>query len=518
MKIQKCKISGAEFEISDWEVEFLRKISPEGFPLPLPELCPDERMRLRTMQRNEDKLHRTQGLISIYSDDTYKLLSHEQWWDGSWDAGDFGRDLDFGRGFFEQFRELDLAVPRVALIQVGNENCPYSTGTAYCRNCHLIDCSENCEDCMYGKLLQDCRDVMDSDYAYECELCYECFSVEKCYNCKYLSYSQNCSDCLFSENLRGCRNCFLCTNLNNKEYYFMNKPVSKEFYQQVVADCQVEKAMEILERMRAERIHKYANIVNCEGCSGDFLSGCKNCLDCFDVNDSEDCRYVQVGVQVRDLLDCSNMYLKPELSYQVLGTIGTYNVHFSLFIFHSQDVWYSQFCYDSSNLFGCVGLRNKQYCIFNKQYSQAEYEELVPRIMARMVETGEWGQFFPAWMSPFPYNDTVAGRYLPLAREEAVGRGYRWIEPDGSEKVLQILERERQFLEKMKLPLPTLTPQERAQRRIAMRGGMRLYDRVCAKSGEKLLSPYPPESGVVVYGEKSYLEEVGLCGRVGPWE
>ena len=63
MKIQKCKISGAEFEISDWEVEFLRKISPEGFPLPLPELCPDERMRLRTMQRNEDKLHRTQGLI-----------------------------------------------------------------------------------------------------------------------------------------------------------------------------------------------------------------------------------------------------------------------------------------------------------------------------------------------------------------------------------------------------------------------------------------------------------------------
>ncbi|MDP2669631.1 MAG: hypothetical protein Q8O99_01100 [bacterium] len=38
-------------------------------------------------------------------------------------------------------------------------------------------------------------------------------------------------------------------------------------------------------------------------------------------------------------------------------------------------------------MFGCSNLRNKQYCIFNKQYTQEEYEQLVPKIITHMQET-----------------------------------------------------------------------------------------------------------------------------------
>jgi hypothetical protein len=55
----------------------------------------------------------------------------------------------------------------------------------------------------------------------------------------------------------------------------------------------------------------------------------------------------------------------------------------------------------SSNLFGCIGLRGKEYCILNKQYTKEEYETLVPKIIEKMKADGEWGEFFHQRISPF---------------------------------------------------------------------------------------------------------------------
>ena len=35
-----------------------------------------------------------------------------------------------------------------------------------------------------------------------------------------------------------------------------------------------------------------------------------------------------------------------------------------------------------------------------------------------MKKRGEYGEFFPASMSPFGYNETVAHEYFPLSKEE----------------------------------------------------------------------------------------------------
>jgi hypothetical protein len=37
-----------------------------------------------------------------------------------------------------------------------------------------------------------------------------------------------------------------------------------------------------------------------------------------------------------------------------------------------------------------VGLRGKEYCILNKQYTKEEYEALVPKIIEKMKADGEW--------------------------------------------------------------------------------------------------------------------------------
>lgn len=553
-----CVQCRTNFEISEDEKEFLAKISPviagKKFDIPYPHQCPDCRLANRTMHRNEQFMYTNKSalsgapLVSLYSPDTewgkkYTIYSHEEWWSDQWDPMKFGRDFDFSRPFFDQFYELSLTIPKVNLIQVANENSQYTTGTGYCKNCYLINCSENSEDCCYGKLLQDCVDIMDSSYAYNCELLYQCFYVTKCYNCVYVYNSQNSSDSWFCDNIKGCTNCFLSSNLTNKEYYFMNQPFKKEEYEakvkQVLSSPEnIQKALEIFAGIRQKRIYKYANIINSENSDGDFLTNCKNCHDCYDVNDSEDCKYVTVGVHVKDLMDCSNMYLKPELCYQVLGTIETYNVIFSIYVFHSSDVMYSEFCYNSKNLFGCSGLRNKQYCIFNKQYTKEEYEVLVPKIIEHMQQDGTWGRFFPSTHSAFGYNETVAQEYLPLTKEEATAKGYRWKEPDHRDYLPQtyvvpamiqdvqddiltnilacedcrrnykIVPVELAKLRKLGLPIPHKCPDCRHMERMTLRQPRKLYERKCMHCGAEVKSPFGPQSPEIIYCDKCYLEAV----------
>lgn len=555
---QSCTSCQKEFEVSESERQFLDKLAPtiagKKFPLPIPDLCPDCRLQIRTAHRNEQYLYHHKSaksgksIVTLYAPDTeygkdFKIYEHDEWWKDDWDAASYGRDFDFTRPFFEQFHELLKEVPRVNLMQVNNENSPYTTGTGYCKNCHLINCSENDEDCYYGKLLQGCRDTMDSDYVYDSELCYDCFYVRKCYNCIGVSYSQNCMDCCFSENLKGCRNCFLCTNLSNKEFYFMNQPMSKEQYEEGVkkflgSHTNWLKAKELFATERAKRIYKFANVLNCENSTGDFLMNCKNCADCFDVNDSEDCKFVTVGVNVKDLLDCSNMYLKPQLCYQTLGTIEVYHCLFCIYVFHSQELMYSQFCFNSNNLFGCVGLRRKQYCILNKQYTKEQYEELVPRIIQHMQKTGEFAKYFPPALSPFGYNESVSQEYFPLTREEALAKGFFWKEKDPKEyqpqtyvvpdnihdvpesilrellacelcgKNYQIIAQELRRLKDMQLPIPRNCPDCRHIERMKLRQPRKLWERACDKCGAEMKSVFGPENKEKVYCEKCYSGEV----------
>ena len=96
-----------------------------------------------------------------------------------------------------------------------------------------------------------------------------------------------------------------------------------------------------------------------------------------------------------------------------------YHVMFT-FMALGTEILYSMYCAQNvSHLFGCVGLRNKQYCVLNKQYTKDEYEKLVAKIIEQMQQRGEWGQFFHPALSPFGYNETVAQEYYPSTFEQA---------------------------------------------------------------------------------------------------
>ncbi len=137
-----------------------------------------------------------------------------------------------------------------------------------------------------------------------------------------------------------------------------------------------------------------------------------------------------------------------ELCYET-STVGinAYNIKFSI------DTWpevrnleYCDTCRSGVNdLFGCISVQKKQYCILNKQYSKEEYKSLVDKIRLQMNENPyiddkeriyKYGDFFPIEITPFAYNETMAHDYFPLNKSEAVSEGYLW--KDSVEKSISI--------------------------------------------------------------------------------
>ncbi len=555
---RKCITCASTFTIHPDEEAFVQRMvfefGDKKITPPLPVQCPDCRLQIRASHRNEQYMYKVRSafsgkdIVSLYHETptwgaSYQIYAQDEWRSDAWDPMSYARDFDATRPFFDQFAALQKDLPRMALISIGNENSGFSTGTAYCKNCYLINSSEYCEDCYYGKLLQKCSDSMDCSYLYNSQLCYECFSVYDSYNCQFVSFSTNSRDCFFSSNLTGCNNCCLCTNLNHKEYHFMNEPLSKDEYERRLKEFRGSferngQMKQLRGKLMHKMIRKYANIVNSEGCTGDYIENSRNCVDCYDVNESQDCRYVTVGVNVKDNYDCSNMYLKPELCYQTLGTIEVYGSAYCLFVFHSQRLLYCDYCFNCSDCFGCSGLTRKKFCIFNKQYSKEEYEELVPKIIAQMIKAGEWGLYFPGKYSPFGYNESLAQEYFPLTEAEAKEKGFHWRAKDARDykpqtctladhidqttdavtqeilacatcgKNYRVIPQELALYRRQILPLPRHCPDCRHRERMMLRNPRKLWARKCSKCGKELQSTYAPERPEVIACEECYLKEV----------
>ncbi|EKD79166.1 MAG: hypothetical protein ACD_41C00146G0001, partial [uncultured bacterium] len=103
-----------------------------------------------------------------------------------------------------------------------------------------------------------------------------------------------------------------------------------------------------------------------------------------------------------------------------------YNMQFVNMCRTSPDTQYSDTCHNAKNLFGCVGLRNKQWHIFNRPYSEADYRQLRQTIIEYMTQAGEYGEFFPAQYSLFGYNETLANDFFPLTQPQVMARHWLW--------------------------------------------------------------------------------------------
>lgn len=565
-----CTKCAQEFQITGEDQIFYDQIS-----VPPPKTCPKCRLQRRLLERNTRNLYYRkcdftgEKIISQYHEGVpFPVYKPDIWWSDKWDAMDYGMDFDFSRPFFDQFRELKNSVPHQGLYVISGtmENSDYTNCTGYLKNCYLIFESDYNEDSYYSNLLKNCKDVMDCSVCYGSELCYECIDCMDCYNTHYSQDCQNCHDSFFLKDCSGCSDCIGCINQRNKKYMIFNKQYTKEQYEKIKAEMAlgsargVQEARKKAEEFFAAQIRKPLHQENNQNCFGDHLYNSKNSFFCFDSKDLEDCKYcVKVSLGIKSSMDYNSWGDKAELIYQTASCgDNIYNLKFcTTCTTNLSDCQYSDQCTKSSHLFGCVGLKNKKYCILNKQYTREQYESLLPRIIDHMKETGEYGEFFPADICPFGYNETIAMTYFPFTKEQAIKQGFKWTDkpvfsryrgpvtevPDSAEdlkeditkfilacsargdnnkicqKNYKIIAREFAFYKKLQIPAPKKCPDCRYESRMKKRPPLNIWKRKCAKCNEEIRTTYSPDPAsagprygggrsLTVYCEKCYLKEV----------
>lgn len=580
METRSCQNCKKDFIIEPDDFGFYEKMK-----VPAPTFCPECRLIRRLAWRNERGLHsRECGLcgkkiVSIYNKDFQNVVYCDRcWWSDKWEALDYGVDYDFSKPFLQQLFELFRRVPAPNLFAFGTTmiNSPYCNMANDMKNCYLTHDGTFAENVSYSSGVFDVKDTQDVMRIRKCELCYECVT---CLNCYQTFFSKDCTDCVnvyFSEGLRGCNNCFGCVNLSNKNYHIFNEPYTKQEYEA---------------KLKSFGLYSYKNITSLKekisdfwrkfpkkyywgmqnlNVTGDYILHSKNAKMCFwaaNVEDSKFCSFVSNG-PIKTTYDFTHYGDNIELVYECLQAgDGLYNCKFGWGNWqHTKNADYSITVPGSSDIFGCIGLKKKKYCILNKQYTKEEYEELIPKITKHMNDIPyidkkgneyRYGEFFPIELSPFGYNETTAQDFFYIDEKEALVNGYNWTSrekrnygitknhkdlPDSIIDVpdsilnevigcehkgeckencmaaFKILPEDLKFYRRIGMPLPRLCPNCRHYRRLRLRNLLKLWHRSCmcdkkhthheGRCEAEFETSYAPDRPEIVYCEKCYQQEV----------
>ena len=568
---QNCKI---KFTIEPEDFEFYKKID-----VPEPTWCSECRMKRGLYFKNESGLYKRKcdfsgkEIFSIFrSDSPFKVYSQDNWYSDKWDALEYGRDYDFNRPFFDQIRELMLEVPWFSNAARGLVNSDYSMQSSFLKNCYFVFVAGNSEDCAYCNSISYSNGCYDSYLLEKSELCYQGFMLINCYKTFFSSHCDDCQEVIFSHNCVGCSNCFGCVNLRHKKYHIFNKPYTKEEYHKKLKEFDIgsfknieqlnKKARDFWLNYPVKFMHGRKNV----NVTGENIYNSKDVRESYMVKEGENLKNCYLTWY--NVKDCYDYYAWGENSSLICelvsGGDGMNKVKFCWDCYpQCREIEYCMTCQSSSNLFACVGLRHKKYCILNKQYSKKEYNELVSKIKKHMNDMPytdkqgrvyKHGEFFPIDFSPFGYNETVAHEYFPLTKEQALNKGYIWYDKPKSEykatvtakqlpdhikdvdnnilkeviecsskncfgsSVFRIIPQELKFYQKHNLPLPRFCPECRHQKRIKKRNPMKLHHRQCmnpsvdgsrSRCKTEFETTYASDRKEIVYCEKCYNKEVG---------
>ncbi len=253
--------------------------------------------------------------------------------------------------------------------------------------------------------------------------------VTNSHNIFYSKYITQSSNIWFSTNLIGCQECIICNELQNQSYCFQNKQYTKEEYF-------IKKNELLQDKLKFDEIYKSIS----ENRPISYLS--ENAAWTFNIKDLnvENAYWTNHLSEGRNVAfswwgnGCTHFYDSVDVgidSHDFYGVCGagenTDNIYCSIYMDRSSHIFYSWFMGDCSFCLGCIGLKNKSYCILNKQYSKEEWYKKVEEIFSQMEIEGTLWDFFPGKINPYYFNDTLA--YLidnSFTKEEVESSGYVW--------------------------------------------------------------------------------------------
>lgn len=421
------------------------------------------------------------SIITVYPDEwSGPVVSHDEWFSESFRPSEvlYRPDLPF----MTQFGELQKISPVVSLLSSRQDNAEYCHDCEGLKDCYMVFDSLNCRDVLYSARIYDSTDCIDSYWIMKSELIYDSVYLFSCFNCRFSFHCHDCSDSAFLFDCRNCQHCFMCSGLRNQRYCLFNKPVGQSEYEtfiQSISNIDYHQLIELkakFREMQRSALWPPAFNENVEACHGNYLKNCKDCVNVFESFDLRDCSnsfQCAMGSDIHNSFMCND---RVELCRNSVATgIQSYNTFACAFTWHCHDMEYCYLCIDCSNCFGCWGLKNKQYCILNRQYSPQAYTELVSKLKNELSAF----EFFPDELNPFRYDDTIAADFfapneIDLFEKERLASQTLVLTDAAIRtcpitlKEFRLTDREVNFYHEHGLPKPVVAPRVRYLQKIQM--------------------------------------------------
>jgi hypothetical protein len=505
--------------------------------MPLPENCFYCRARQRLafwpfgrFRKGKSDLSGT-PLITIYPEKSrFPIYHSSEWYSDKWEP--FSMEYDPNRPFMDQFKELQEKIPRPHQYGKNNTDCDWSEDVWESKRCYLSRAIISAEDISYCYRTFFVKDTVDSAYCFKGDRYYDstyCFASSK------LFYSFDTRDSLNGWFLYDCRNVqdsFMCWNLRNKQYCIRNVQYTKTEYEKQLASfklgswAEVQRLKDEFHKIiREQAVHRENFNLNAASSSGNFLTNCNECKNCFALEESEASYDCLRGLKVKNSIDISGSAEVERCGACILVYPG-YDIQWCTISHGCRYSAYLDYCEECEYCFGCVGLRNKKYCILNKQYSESEYHALKQQIIETMKREGSYGKFFPYDLAPVGYNLSIAQHYFPETKESVQQFGGAWDDgkqiaqegvsteqlPDNIEDVaddivkqplicpktgyrFNIAPQELEFYRRYKIPLPRYHFDYRTLERFKPLAAIRAYPYQCIFCKKNVQAYYPLEWG-----------------------
>lgn len=121
---------------------------------------------------------------------------------------------------------------------------------------------------------------------------------------------------------------------------------------------------------------------NSEDCEyGDQIFYSKNLHNCFDCSNCTDSLFLYDSYMCANCMDC-DYSIESELCYESVDAYKSFNCEFLENCANMRDSSYCYSCTDCHDVFGCSNLKSKSFCIFNRQFTEAEYREKIKQFKA----------------------------------------------------------------------------------------------------------------------------------------
>ncbi len=338
--------------------------------------------------------------------------------------------LVYETDFFKNLSDLisHTALPNITEFKK-NEWSDFANIVAGVKNAYLsFTITSGSENVLYSSFIKwNSVNIIDSlSVTQHSENIYSSIWINQSTNIFYSKFIDNSNNIWFSDNLVGCTECLMCDWLSNQSYCIENKQYTKEEY--FFNKLTILKQRDGFYRMYLWIFNKWNNI-NSTDVEGEAIYYSQN------IKKSRFVSYVSGwwnnylvwwNEPLTEVYDTFWSASRSTNNCYAGVAHGSWDHHYcnynSAFGFN---VYYSWHCENCSFILWCVWLRNKSYCILNKQYTKEERYEKVDEIFTQMEKDWQLWEFFPATMNPFYFNDTAAYLIDPsFTKEEVTAKWY----------------------------------------------------------------------------------------------